>query len=262
MKKKIAVLSATLILMAGAVNASVLNGDYKGNPIVKVTSNGKPLEAGEVPAMIYDGNTLVPISLLRQLGTSVTWDGDAYQVDVKLPEPPAAPPASTDKSEETKQQNDIKKLKKYASVAELYLKLQTLGESLDSARTSIRLTADAMNAAKAEASSLISIAKTSYYKANETLTNLTKETTESVYEDFNKYGIDSSQIRFILAEYQGSARHYQLALDYLDKYVRDKKASDYNEYLINIGKADDSAKIAREKSSKGYAEWSKNVLNF
>ncbi|KPV55832.1 hypothetical protein QJ48_31090 [Paenibacillus sp. A3] len=119
-----------------------------------------------------------------------------------------------------------------------------------------------MNAAKAEASSLISIAKTSYYKANETLTNLTKETTESIYEDFNKYGIDSSQIRFILAEYQGSARHYQLALDYLDKYVRDKKESDYKEYLINIGKADDSVKIAREKSSKGYAEWSKNVLNF
>ncbi|WP_220389006.1 hypothetical protein, partial [Paenibacillus tyrfis] len=47
-----------------------------------------------------------------------------------------------------------------------------------------------------------------------------------------------------------------------DKYVRDKKASDYNEYLNNIGKADDYAKIAKEKSSKGYAEWSKNVQNF
>lgn len=258
MKKKIAVLSATLILIAGAVNASGLNRDYKGNPIVKVTSNGKPLEAGEVPAMIYDGNTLVPISLLRQLGASVTWDGDAYQVDVKLPEPPAA----ADKSEATKQQNDVKKLKKYAEAAELYLKLQTLGESLDSARTTIRLTADAMNASKAEASSLLSIAKTSYFKANETLTNLTKETTESVYDDFNKYGIDSSQMRFILSEYRESARHYQLALDYLDKYVRDKKASDNNEYLNSIGKADDYAKIAREKSSKGYAEWSKNVLNF
>ncbi|WP_010491047.1 stalk domain-containing protein [Paenibacillus elgii] len=262
MKKKIAVLSATLLLIAGAVNASGLKGDYKGNPIVKVTSNGKPLEAGEVPAMIYDGNTLVPISLLRQLGASVTWDGDAYQVDVKLPEPPAAPPATVDKSEATKQQNDVKKLKKYAEAAELYLKLQTLGESLDSARTTIRLTADAMNAGKVEASSLISIAKTSYFKANEMLTNLTKETTESVYDDFNRYGIDSSQMRFILSDYQESTRHYQLALDYLDKYVRDKKASDYNEYLNNIGKADDYAKIAKEKSSKGYVQWSKNVQNF
>ncbi|SCW41648.1 hypothetical protein SAMN04487970_100668 [Paenibacillus tianmuensis] len=258
MKKKIAVLSATLILMAGAVSASGLNGDYKGNPIVKVTSNGKPLETGEVPAMIYDGNTLVPISLLRQLEASVTWDGDAYQVDVKLPEPPA----TADKSEVTKQQSDVKKLKQYAAAAELYLKLQTLGESLDSARTTIRLTADTMNAGKAEASSLITNAKTSYYKANETLTNLTKETTDSVYDDFIKHGIDSSQIRSILTDYQESARHYQLALDYLDKYIRDKKASDYNEYLNNNGKADNSAKSAREKSSKGYAEWSKNVHNY
>lgn len=190
----------------------ILNGDYKGNPIVKVTSNGKPLEAGEVSAMIYDGNTLVPISLLRQLGASVTWDGDAYQVDVKLPEPPAALPAAADKSEVTKQQNDVKKLKKYAEAAELYLKLQTLGESLDSARTTIRLTADAMNAGKAEASSLISIAKTSYFKAIETLTNLTKETTKSVYDDFDKYGINSSQMMFTLTDYQESARP---ALDYL-----------------------------------------------
>ncbi|MFB6364568.1 hypothetical protein ACFCP7_10940 [Paenibacillus elgii] len=103
MEKKIAVLSATLILMTGVVDASGLNGDYKGNPIVKVTSNGKPLDAGGVPAMIYDGNTLVSISLLRQLGASVTWDGDVYQVDVKLPKPPA----TADKSEITKQQNDL-----------------------------------------------------------------------------------------------------------------------------------------------------------
>lgn len=73
------------LLFAGVVSASSINGDYKGNPIVKITSNGKALELDEVPPMIYDGHTVVPISLLRQLGASVTWDPTTYGVDVKLP---------------------------------------------------------------------------------------------------------------------------------------------------------------------------------
>lgn len=87
MKKKIIVLTAVLMLFAGVVSASSINGDYKGNPIVKVTSSGKQLETDEVPAMIYDGHTLVPISLLRQIGASVTWDQNTYNVDVKLNQP-------------------------------------------------------------------------------------------------------------------------------------------------------------------------------
>lgn len=85
MKKKILVLSVVFGLIASGVSASSINGDYKGNPIVKVTSNGKLLEADEVPAQIYDGHTVVPISLLRQIGASVTWDPESYSVNVKLP---------------------------------------------------------------------------------------------------------------------------------------------------------------------------------
>ncbi len=85
MKKKIILLAAALMLIATGVSASSLNGDYKGNPIVKITSNGKALELDEVPPMIFDGHTVVPISLLRQLGASVTWDQASYSVDVKLP---------------------------------------------------------------------------------------------------------------------------------------------------------------------------------
>lgn len=86
MKKKIILLALSLMLIATGVSASSLNGDYKGNPIVVVKSNGKALETDEVPAMIYDGHTVVPISLLRQIGASVTWDPNTYSVDVKMPE--------------------------------------------------------------------------------------------------------------------------------------------------------------------------------
>ncbi|SDD64903.1 Copper amine oxidase N-terminal domain-containing protein [Paenibacillus sp. UNCCL117] len=84
MKTKILALSAVLMLASGAVSASSINGTYKGNPIVKVTSNGSSLQVDEVPAQIVDGHTLVPISLLRQLGASVAWDAKTYGVDVKL----------------------------------------------------------------------------------------------------------------------------------------------------------------------------------
>lgn len=72
------------LLFAGVVSASGINGDYKGNPIVKLKSNGSVIDPGEVPAMIYDGKTMVPISALRNLGAEVTWDADTYSVDVKL----------------------------------------------------------------------------------------------------------------------------------------------------------------------------------
>jgi hypothetical protein len=84
MKKKIVAVSAALMLLSGVVSAASINGNYNGNPIVIVTSNGKALEIDEVPAQIIDGHTLVPISLLRQIGASVTWDAKTYGVDVKM----------------------------------------------------------------------------------------------------------------------------------------------------------------------------------
>lgn len=86
MKKIIASAALIFVLLAGTVSGSSINGEYKGNPIVKVKSNGKALETGEVPAMIHDGNTLVPISLLRQLGATVTWEPETYSVNVTLPQ--------------------------------------------------------------------------------------------------------------------------------------------------------------------------------
>lgn len=94
-KKKIVLLSIALMLFAGIVSASSINGDYQGMPIVKITSGDRVLETDEVPGFIYEGHTVVPISTLRQLGASVTWDAYGYSVDVKLPneqQPTTNPP--------------------------------------------------------------------------------------------------------------------------------------------------------------------------
>lgn len=104
MKKKIIGLVAALMLVSGVVSASSINGDYKGNPIVKVTANGKQLETDEVPGVILDGHTVVPISLLRQLGASVTWNAEKYSVEVNLRDPQSNPTSEN--------KNDVTKLTK------------------------------------------------------------------------------------------------------------------------------------------------------
>lgn len=87
MKKKVLSILVMFLCFAGVVSASSLNGDYKGNPIVKLKSNGSLVDTGEVPAVIYDGSTLVPIAALRNLGADVIWDAETYSVDVKLKQP-------------------------------------------------------------------------------------------------------------------------------------------------------------------------------
>lgn len=86
MRKKLLLTAAMFLAFTGVVSASSINGEYNGNPIVKLKSNGLIIDTGEVPAMIYDGKTMVPIAALRNLGANVTWDPNTYSVDVKLPQ--------------------------------------------------------------------------------------------------------------------------------------------------------------------------------
>lgn len=83
--KKILSVIILLVLTATVVQAASINGDFNGNPIVKVKANGKELTVENTPAVIYNGNTLVPIYMFRQLGASVTWDAKSYSIDVSLP---------------------------------------------------------------------------------------------------------------------------------------------------------------------------------
>jgi hypothetical protein len=85
MKKKISILAIILFLFCSTVFASSINGDHKGNPIVKVLNNGVEVVADDTPAMIVENRTLVPIYLLKKLGVSVDWNQDNYSVNVVIP---------------------------------------------------------------------------------------------------------------------------------------------------------------------------------
>jgi hypothetical protein len=85
MRKTALACAVVFLLTCGTAGASSVNGDFDGNPIVKVQSAGQELKVDDVPATIYKGRTVVPIYLLRQLGASVDWNQNTYTVNVSLP---------------------------------------------------------------------------------------------------------------------------------------------------------------------------------
>jgi hypothetical protein len=83
--RKTALTVLLFLLTFGVAGAASVNGDFEGNPIVKVQSGGQELKVEDVPATIYKGRTVVPVYLLRQLGANVAWNADTYTVNITLP---------------------------------------------------------------------------------------------------------------------------------------------------------------------------------
>lgn len=82
--------TAVMILLmgfAGVVQASGIHGEYKGDPVVRVLSGGKELLVEDVPAVIRDGRTVVPLYMLREAGVTVKWDPERYNVELAVPDP-------------------------------------------------------------------------------------------------------------------------------------------------------------------------------
>lgn len=86
MKRKLIFLSLTLILaFSGVVYAAGINGTYEGKNVVKVTLDGREIPPDNVPGYLEDGNTMVPLGLLRKMGITVDWDQQTLTANVKLP---------------------------------------------------------------------------------------------------------------------------------------------------------------------------------
>jgi len=81
-KKKVLLIILSSFLLTGVVSAASLWGSYKGNAIIRLTVDGVPTKVSDVPAINYNGRTMVPIYMLQQAGVEYTWDGKNQTVDV------------------------------------------------------------------------------------------------------------------------------------------------------------------------------------
>lgn len=84
--KKITLLVLISMMVMGVVSAANVNGTYKGKPIVNVVVGGKDLVVTDAPAVIMDGRTMVPISMLKQLGVQIEWDAESFSAIIAMPE--------------------------------------------------------------------------------------------------------------------------------------------------------------------------------
>jgi len=83
-RKRLWMFLLLFVFNAGVVTAGSINGNYNGNPIVKLFAGDKELKP-DVPAQIMDGRTMVPLYVLEELGAKVSWDQKKYRVDVEMP---------------------------------------------------------------------------------------------------------------------------------------------------------------------------------
>jgi hypothetical protein len=84
--KKISLMAIMLFIFASVASASS-NGYVDGHPIVKVVVGGVELAVSGTPAIVYGGNTLIPVNMLREMGFEVTWDAETYTATVVTPPP-------------------------------------------------------------------------------------------------------------------------------------------------------------------------------
>ncbi|NBC73458.1 hypothetical protein [Paenibacillus sacheonensis] len=85
MKKKVISLTiAGVVALSGVVSAASMWGTYKGNDIIKITVDGRPLlvKTGDVPGMSFNGRTMIPINLLKYAGVTYTWNQSTKTVDI------------------------------------------------------------------------------------------------------------------------------------------------------------------------------------
>jgi hypothetical protein len=243
MKKRIFITVLTFILLVtGVVTASSINGEYKGNPIVKLKSNGQTLDT-DVPAILYDGRTMVPISALRQLGVKVNWDKKTHAVDVTLPQGPTSTEVGN---------NDIVTIKFYSRISEHYLKLENLGSMLNDLSGSLRLALDDIDLHNS----------TDYLdKINNRLTeiinmyNASLNSTASIIEKAENNKINIVDMNDILNNYYDSIENYKLAIQHLNNFYSQRNNTNFNNYLNASSKGSDIAFRGMQLSLDGYFDF-------
>jgi hypothetical protein len=200
--KKIFLTIAIFLIFSGIVSASSMNGNFNGDPIVKVKSYGTELTVTDVPAIVYKGRTMVPVYLLKQLGASVDWNGDTYTVDVKLSSQVNSP--------------DLNVLKEYTELLDYYSGLERFGDKFYQVQTSLVLNLAYLKPGTNQDTNL----KDASDKLNRLINDYNSlQKDESIIKlNASKYGIVDNSIDTILVNYNKGIEYFKTAVDALYTY--------------------------------------------
>jgi hypothetical protein len=111
-KKKVLLIVVTSFMLMSVVSAASLWGKYEGNQIIRITVNGSDVTVNDVPAIGYQGRTMIPLYLLKEAGLNYTWDQASQTVNIlpqtqqeQIQEPPSSGFKISDISRDMKKLN-------------------------------------------------------------------------------------------------------------------------------------------------------------
>lgn len=246
--KKIILVIVMLVLLATIANAASVNGDFEGNPIIKMKSNGKILPVGDVPAILYNGRTMIPIYMLSQLGITVTWDQKTNSVDVV-----------TDTSNDS-----VDILKDYSTAMDIYRSLGMFGDRANQIREMLSIVnqiIDIDNRDIRTAESLKSVHDFLNGLYNEYNT-MNADIRSSMIASKYITNFEIEIISGVLEQYVKILDQYALTELNLFEYALDKNIQKHTEYTNNYKKAILMVEDAKSESDSGYDHFYNLIQNY
>jgi hypothetical protein len=240
MKKKIiGIAVAASLMLTGVVSAASVWGSYKGNDIIRITSNGAAIKTTDVPAINYNGRTMIPINMLLQLGIPYTWDQTNKTVDVTVTSSTVSSSITTD---------SIKNAVKYA---DFFHNLESLGESLS--RISSEYFTAASNIIANSPSS-----KETLNNANDHLNSII-EFYNASYEEAKRYS--DNDLNYVLTNYYDSIDYYKKMDSALNSYYSNRSSENMTAFTSSNTLGIKSAINGTKKANQKYTDYINIALN-
>ncbi|MNM07372.1 hypothetical protein D3C81_174140 [compost metagenome] len=239
MKKKIIGLAvAASLMLTGVVSAASVWGSYKGNDIIRITSNGVALKTTDVPAISYNGRTMIPISMLGQLGIGYVWDQKNKTVDVKSNE------VTSQSLTNSNQKINLVK------VADYYIALDRLGTSIKNTVNSYEVIYNHYTIGTDPGKTIEDAHSSLTYTVNLYNSYLSKANDMINFAVNNGYAYPN--ISEIFNDYSDAIDHLNAGYPYLEKLSVSYNQQNYNLYFNNSSAALDLAYNGGNKATNSY----------
>lgn len=224
MRRILFVIVLLACVFAATASATGDNGDYKGNPIVKVIVDQMEVHS-EVPAIKLDGTTLIPLrAVAENLGAKVAWNEETQTALVtKEKKSKDQSEDQVDKENKDKQYIEIlTKLKKHVQDTKvIHERMQMLYE-LYQAETTYKRTNDNWDIIIDKEIPQMESRIITLLESLEQLNSHDKVLTPDQYSDLNK------KILF----FRDVINKYELAVESFDKYRNKKETDDRRNMLL------------------------------
>lgn len=260
MKKKLVIsIIAVFMLVFSVVSAASLYGEYDGYPILKLIDGktGKEITSEDVPPFVYNGRTLVPISLLTKIGMQVQYDAPTKKIFVTAPTTKAVNQPTTSSSDSI----DLDRIKFISKTSDHYQKLMSLGDVIAGLSDSYSLTFNAINTGMSNANSRLT---TSYDNLSSVVDayNAILDSTSAIVSTGSSYGYNLSDMNTIIKNYYDAIEYYKTSITSLDFYYTSLLNADFDSYLKNSSNGFDETHSGRISALSGYNKYYNLLQNY